>query len=87
MKTVILFYTSTSAIRGAKKLKELGIPNTLASVPRELSSDCGYCIKLEPADEDRGEHRAPAHRAPRHRVPRKCAPRQCARPRRCRRGR
>jgi hypothetical protein len=53
VKTVILFYTSTSAIRGAKKLKELGIPNTLASVPRELSSDCGYCIKLEPADEDR----------------------------------
>ena len=49
MKTVILFYTSTSAIRGAKKLKELGIPNTLASVPRELlvrvlrqAADAGY---------------------------------------------
>ncbi len=46
-KTVfILFYTIHDVLRMEKILKEKGIMHELVPVPRNLSSDCGMCIKL-----------------------------------------
>ncbi len=44
---VILVFSTSHAIRGEKLLSEAGIPCRLIPVPRQLSSDCGSCIRIE----------------------------------------
>jgi Protein of unknown function (DUF3343) len=42
----ILYYTIHDVLRAEKILKQHNIPHELIPVPRNLSSDCGMCVKL-----------------------------------------
>jgi hypothetical protein len=53
MKAVILFHSTNHAIWAENELKENEISCKMISVPRHLSSDCGYCVQID-AD-DRGK--------------------------------
>ncbi len=55
MNTVILFYSTHMAIWAADELKANNIKNKLISVPRELSSDCGYCVSIHENDKEKSE--------------------------------
>ena len=46
MNSYILFHSSNYAIWAENVLKDGGIACKLVSVPREISSDCGYCIEV-----------------------------------------
>jgi hypothetical protein len=41
---VVLFYTSSAAIRAEKTLNRAGVATKLVPTPRELSSDCGIAL-------------------------------------------
>ena len=43
---VVLFHTTSAAIRSEKVLKKAGIAVRLIPVPRELSSDCGISARF-----------------------------------------
>ncbi len=45
--SVILFYSTSSALRMEKICKGKNISITLMPVPRHLSSDCGICLRFE----------------------------------------
>ena len=45
--TVILFYSTSYALRAEKVLAEAGILCKLVPVPRRVSSDCGVCVRIE----------------------------------------
>ncbi len=47
---VILVYSTNYALRVEKVLVEAGISCKLIPVPRQLSSDCGVCVRIERAD-------------------------------------
>ena len=47
MKSVILFHSTNHAIWAENELKNSEIACKMISVPRHLSSDCGYCIQIE----------------------------------------
>jgi hypothetical protein len=51
-ETVVLFHTSSHAIRAEKILGQAGIACRLTPVPRHLSSDCGVCIRVARADRE-----------------------------------
>lgn len=44
---VALFPSINYTLRAEKRLKERGIPCKLIPVPRQLSSDCGVCLRFE----------------------------------------
>ncbi len=44
MTNIILFYSTNQAIWCNEVLTENSIQNKMVSVPRDLSSDCGYCV-------------------------------------------
>lgn len=44
---VILFYTIHDVLKAEKILKQHTISHELVPVPRNLSSDCGMCVKLQ----------------------------------------
>ena len=48
---VILFHTSSHAIRAEKVLQKQGMPCKLIPVPRHLSSDCGVCARILRSDQ------------------------------------
>jgi hypothetical protein len=50
--SVVLFYSTSGAIRAEKLTKEAGLRVKLIPVPRHLSSDCGVCLRFESADAD-----------------------------------
>ena len=50
---VILFAGTSHAVRAESLLVRAGVDCRLVPVPRQLSSDCGVCVRLEPADEER----------------------------------
>jgi len=43
---VILFYTSSSALRAEKILLKSGLTAKLIPTPREFSSDCGVALRF-----------------------------------------
>lgn len=43
---VVLFHTTSSAIRAEKVLKQSDITNKMIPTPRELSSDCGISLRF-----------------------------------------
>ena len=43
---IVLFHTTTSALRGEKALKKAGFLVKLIPTPSELSSDCGFVIEF-----------------------------------------
>jgi hypothetical protein len=45
--SVILFHSSNYAMWAADVLKQAGIKHKMIPVPRELSSECGYCVKID----------------------------------------
>lgn len=47
---VILVHSTSHAIRGEKLLQKAGVLHKLIPVPRQLSSDCGICIRVERKD-------------------------------------
>ncbi len=51
--SVVLFYSTSGAIRAEKLTKEAGLRVKLIPVPRHLSSDCGVCLRFESADVDK----------------------------------
>jgi hypothetical protein len=44
---VVLFYTTSSAMRAEKLLKKAGYAVKLIPTPRELSSDCGIALRFD----------------------------------------
>lgn len=47
---VILVYSTSHAMRIEKLLAEQGIACKMIPVPRQVSSDCGVCIRILRAD-------------------------------------
>jgi hypothetical protein len=47
----VLFHSTTGALQAEKRLKGKGIATKLIPVPRQLSSDCGVCLRFEQKDE------------------------------------
>ena len=52
MKAVILFHSTNHAIWAENELKSHKIVCKMISIPRHLSSDCGYCIQIEAEDKE-----------------------------------
>ena len=50
---VVLFHTTSSAIRAEKILKEDGFTVKLVPTPRQLSSDCGVALRFQWEQEER----------------------------------
>jgi hypothetical protein len=48
--SVVLFYSTSGAIRAEKLAKKAGLKVKLIPVPRHLSSDCGLCLRFESSD-------------------------------------
>lgn len=49
--SVVLFYSTSSALQVEKLLKGMGIAVKLIPVPRQLSSDCGISLRFDRPDE------------------------------------
>ena len=49
---VVLFFTTSSAMRGEKVTREAGLKIKLVPTPRQLSSDCGLALRFAWADAD-----------------------------------
>ncbi len=49
---VILVHSTSHALRAEKVLQEAGIGCKLIPVPRQLSSDCGVCVRIGRADQE-----------------------------------
>jgi len=47
---VIIVYSTSHAMRIEKLLDGQGITNKLIPVPRQISSDCGVCVRILRAD-------------------------------------
>jgi hypothetical protein len=43
---VVLFHTTSSALRGEKVLQRAGLTVKLIPTPREFSSDCGLALRF-----------------------------------------
>lgn len=50
--SVILFESNNFAMWSNEVLKENNLTPKLMNVPRHLSSDCGYCIRINRDDKD-----------------------------------
>jgi hypothetical protein len=50
MEAIILFHSTNYAIWTQDLLKENNITCKMIPVPRNLSSDCGYCVRISPDD-------------------------------------
>ncbi|MBN2115661.1 MAG: DUF3343 domain-containing protein [Anaerolineales bacterium] len=49
---VVLFHTTSSALRAEKILQKAGLDVKLIPTPRELSSDCGIALRFEQHDRE-----------------------------------
>lgn len=45
--SVIIFYSSSLAIKAEKLMKNAGLTVKLIPIPRNLSSDCSVCLRFE----------------------------------------
>ncbi len=52
---VVLFHTTTSALRAEKVAQKAGLKVKLIPTPRELSSDCGIALRFDLADREKME--------------------------------
>ena len=55
MEAIILFHSTNYAIWAQNLLKENNITCKMIPVPRDLSSDCGYCVRTSHEDSNRAE--------------------------------
>jgi len=51
--SVILFLSSNQAIWAAKIIKKEGLKCKMRPIPRNLSSDCGYCVQFTTSDTEK----------------------------------
>ncbi|MDY0382542.1 MAG: DUF3343 domain-containing protein [Atribacterota bacterium] len=49
-KSVVIFYSTSNAIKTESLAKRMGIAVKLIPVPRHLSSDCGICLSFNSND-------------------------------------
>jgi hypothetical protein len=47
--SVMLFKAVSYVLKAEKILKKEGLPHKLIPVPKNISSDCGICLRFEPA--------------------------------------
>jgi len=47
----VLFFSTHHALWAEQVLQQAGLEAKVVSVPRELSSDCGYCVRIDRAAE------------------------------------
>ena len=47
---IILFHSTNNGMWAAKILKKESIERKLIPIPRHLSSDCGYCLRIKKED-------------------------------------
>ncbi|MFP3896663.1 MAG: DUF3343 domain-containing protein [Anaerolineales bacterium] len=52
---VILVYSTSHAIRAEKVLHRAEVASKLIPVPRNLSSNCGVCLRIDPSDVEAAE--------------------------------
>jgi hypothetical protein len=52
---VLLVRSISHAMKGESALTRAGVPHRLVPVPRSLSSQCGVCIRVSPADREKAE--------------------------------
>ena len=52
---VLLVRSVSHAMKGEAALTRAGVPHKLIPVPRSLSSHCGVCIRVTPADRETAE--------------------------------
>ena len=45
--SVVLFYSTSNALQAEKLFKKTGVAIKLIPVPRQLSSDCGICLRFD----------------------------------------
>lgn len=50
--SVILFHSNNHSIRMSNILKKNAVDHKMIPVPRHLSSDCGYCVRIKSSDID-----------------------------------
>jgi hypothetical protein len=55
LRMVFLFESVSAVLVAEKVLKEMGINHKLIPVPKQLSSDCGVCLRVESDDQLRVE--------------------------------
>jgi hypothetical protein len=52
---VMLFKAVSYVLKAEKILKKEGLPHKLIPVPKYISSDCGICLRFEPAIQNKIE--------------------------------
>jgi hypothetical protein len=52
---VMLFKAVSYVLKAEKILKTEGIPHKIIPVPKYISSDCGVCLRFEPAMQNKIE--------------------------------
>ena len=62
--SVVLFYSSSHALRAEKVLQSMGISSKMIPVPRQLSSDCGMSLRFDRADADQVARALAEHQVP-----------------------
>jgi hypothetical protein len=50
---VVLFHTTSAALRSEKVLQRAGLPVKLIPTPRQFSSDCGIALRFDWAETTR----------------------------------
>ena len=50
--SVVLFHSTSHALRAEAVLQRAGIQNKMIPTPRQLSSDCGMALRFDRADEE-----------------------------------
>jgi hypothetical protein len=53
--SVMLFKSVSYVLKAEKILKKEGLPHKLIPVPKHISSDCGICLRFEPAIQNKIE--------------------------------
>ncbi len=54
-QSVVLFYSHNYALWAGDALKAEGVGYKITPVPRQLSSECGYCLRIHCDDAGRVE--------------------------------
>lgn len=49
---ILTFRTTHDALRGEAALKSAGLAGELIPVPRQIASDCGFCLLLDRPERD-----------------------------------
>jgi len=48
--SVVLFHSTNYSIKASNILKKNEVEHKMIPVPRHLSSDCGYCVRISSID-------------------------------------